>query len=485
MKSIKLKLLVASVALASTMAVSAAKTVESTRVGDLEFNSGYPTEATMEKMINEMDFQRATQAYLWAIPLQGVVNWLNVTRNEFNLEEGQLAYYFTPKQKAGIITSNMTTPYVVGMANLSKTGPLVLDIPEMKGAGMLLDVHQRVLSDVSLLGPDKGKGGKYLLVPPGMEDVNPEGYHVVHSSSNIFLFGLRFLDKDIERVTRESLPKISSYTYNGGKLGKKMPVAPALENGWSHIPKEGLEYWKTVHQWLQEEGEIEERDRFITAYLKGLGIEKGKPFNPTAEQKKILIEASTVGRAMAQSNDYTKRFQEAWWPGTNWKDAVTVDMDQNGEHHEQIDERAAWFWEAITVSRGMKSTVPGFGQRYLVTYQDSDGAYLSGEHTYKLNVPANVPATNFWSTTVYDEETRTMIQNDVGSPDVSSRKQNLRVNDDGSVDVYFGPKPVKGYENNWVQTKPGEGWFPYFRFYGPTEAMFDKSWSMGDIELVK
>ncbi|ENV3738734.1 DUF1214 domain-containing protein [Vibrio parahaemolyticus] len=166
------------------------------------------------------------------------------------------------------------------------------------------------------------------------------------------------------------------------------------------------------------------------------------------------------------------------------EDAISVSLDQRSENYDELDERAAWFYEAITVSRGMKSTIPGFGQRYLVTYQDSDGNWLSGEHTYKLHVPANVPASNFWSTTVYDENNRLMIINDAGSPDISSRK-NLKVNSDGSIDVYYGPKPVKGYENNWVQTNPGEGWFTYFRFYGPTEKMFDKSWTMGDIELVK
>lgn len=166
------------------------------------------------------------------------------------------------------------------------------------------------------------------------------------------------------------------------------------------------------------------------------------------------------------------------------EDAISVSLEQRSENHDELDERAAWFYEAITVSRGMKSTISGFGQRYLVTYQDSDGNWLSGEHTYKLHVPANVPASNFWSTTVYDENNRLMIINDAGSPDISSRK-NLKVNSDGSIDVYYGPKPVKGYENNWVQTNPGEGWFTYFCFYGPTEQMFDKSWTMGDIELVK
>ncbi|EJG1689669.1 DUF1254 domain-containing protein [Vibrio parahaemolyticus] len=465
--------------------VFAQETVVPSRVGDLKFESDFPTQETMKNMLNEMDFQRATQAYLWGIPASSIMEWLNVSRNDFKFEEGQLGFYNTLKQKQGIITANYTTPYVVGTWNLEKTGPLIINLPEAKMAGMLLDVHQRVLSDLSLLGPDKGKGGKYLIVPPSekYKDLNPKGYYVIRPKNNVVFAGLRILEPDVDRVVKQVVPNITTQPYADGKLGRKIPVAQVPEIDWTHIPKDGLEYWKTIHQIIQE-NPVEERDRFVMAQLKFLGIEKGKPFNPTEEQKKILLEASKVGRAMAQSNDYTKRFTQPYWKGTNWKDAISVSLDQRSENYDELDERAAWFYEAITVSRGMKSTIPGFGQRYLVTYQDSDGNWLSGEHTYKLHVPANVPASNFWSTTVYDENNRLMIINDAGSPDISSRK-NLKVNSDGSIDVYYGPKPVKGYENNWVQTNPGEGWFTYFRFYGPTEKMFDKSWTMGDIELVK
>lgn len=485
MKFNKLSTIAAGIALATSMAVSASSSSISTRVGTADFESGYPTKETMQKMLNEMDFQRATQLYLWGIPLSGVMEFLNASRNDFGLKEGQLSYFFTRAQKQGIITSNFTTPYIIGAWNLDKTGPLVLELPEARIAGMMLGVHQRIQTDLSLLGPDKGKGGKYLMLPPGHEKINPEGYYVIYSTSNMVFVGLRILDPNIEAAAKKIVPNVNTYPYVDGKLGKRIPVVATPEVKWDNLPKDGLEYWKTIHQWLQEESIIEERDRFMVAYLKGLGIEKGKPFKPTAEQKEILLEAAKVGRVMAQSNDYVKRFAEPYWPGTNWKDAVVPAMDQHTEHYDQIDERAAWFWEAITISRGMKSTIPGFGQRYMVTYTDKGNNYLSGEHTYKLNVPADVPATNFWAITLYSEQYRLMIENDAGSPEISSRKQNLKVNEDGSVDVYFGPKPVKGYENNWIQTNPGKGWFPYFRFYGPTERMFDKSWTMGDIELVK
>ncbi|WP_295890612.1 DUF1254 domain-containing protein [uncultured Vibrio sp.] len=483
MKLNKLTQIIAGAVLVSSMAVSANTTT--TRIGDIDYQNGYPTVETMDQVLNEMDFQRATQLYMWGVPLTGIMEWVNTNRNEFNLEEGQLSYYFTRAQKQGIITSNFTTPYICGAWNVSETGPLVLELPEARMAGMLMDVHQRIQTDLSLLGPDKGKGGKYLILPPGHKEVDAPGYHVIYSKSSVVFVGLRILDPNIDTAAKEIVPNVKTYTWEDGKEGKVLPVVATPEVEWSNIPKDGLEYWQTIHQWLQEEAIIEERDRFMVAYLKGLGIEKGKPFSPTAEQKTLLIEASEAGRIMSQSNDYMKRFAEPYWEGTNWKDAIAPETNQRTEHYDQIDERNAWFWEAVTISRGMKSTIPGFGQRYMVTYTDADDGFLTGEHTYKLNVPADVPATNFWAVTLYSEKDRLMIENDAGSPEVSSRKQNLKVNADGSTDLYFGPKPVEGFENNWIQTNPGKGWFPYFRFYGPTEQMFDKTWTMGDIELVK
>ncbi|WP_268206315.1 DUF1254 domain-containing protein, partial [Vibrio parahaemolyticus] len=156
-------------------------------------------------MLNEMDFQRATQAYLWGIPASSIMEWLNVSRNDFKFEEGQMGFFNTLKQKQGIITANFTTPYVIGTWNLEKTGPLIINLPEAKMAGMMLDVHQRVLSDLSLLGPDKGKGGKYLIVPPGekYKDLNPKGYYVIRPKTNVVYGGIRILEPDVDRVVKQ------------------------------------------------------------------------------------------------------------------------------------------------------------------------------------------------------------------------------------------------------------------------------------------
>lgn len=466
----------------TSQATAGTKEQVDTRIGQLEFDGGYPTAKSMDHLMNEMDFMRATQAYMWGIPAVGMMEWKDAF-DAAPVKPGQMMSYVTQKQKQGILTPNYTTPYILSVADLAKTGPLVLTLPKGLMAGMVLDIDQRVLADTGVVGPDAGNGGKYLILPPGSDIKPPEGYFVVHSSSNTVLFGVRLLDKDKAEAVKRLVPQMSTAQFKDGKEGEAMPVIPAPETPWSQTPRTGMDYWKVVNEVVQAEP-VQDRNRFMLEHLRFLGIEKGKPFNPTEEQKKILEEASVVGQAMAKANNYGKRFEPAFWKGTHWKHAITVSQNQRAENWDQFDERASWFYEAVTISKAMLTQTPGVGQRYIVSYQDKDGNWLTGEHTYKLHVPANVPVKQFWSTTVYDEKERQLIINDENSPDIGSTKQGLKTNADGSVDIYYGPKPVKGYEQNWIQTKPGEGWFTYFRFYAPTEPFFDKSWGLGDIERV-
>jgi hypothetical protein len=226
---------------------------------------------------------------------------------------------------------------------------------------------------------------------------------------------------------------------------------------------------------------VAERDRFFMALLRRLGIEKGKPFNPTPRQRKLLEEAAFVGEAMAKANDLAKRSTDPYWKGANWKIALGLNPSQREENYEQLDERTEWFYEAVTTSAGMVTTTPGLGSIYLASYADKDGDWLEGGKSYKLHVPANPPAEQFWSIAVYSWDTRTLIDNEQKRAGQSSR-QGLIKNKDGSVDLYYGPTAPKGKEKNWVQTIPGQGWWVYLRFYAPTKAYFDKSWSIGDFK---
>jgi len=465
-----------------TSALAEEETLD-TRIGKLTFESGYPSPETVQKLYDEMDFQRASQAYLWGIPAVGLNEWRKAQTDVFKAKNGEMLSFLDFNEKLGILTPNYTTPYIVTMIDLDESGPIVVEIPPGLMAGMILDVWQRVLADLGVVGPDQGKGGKFLILPPGHEMVKPEGYYVVQSPSRAVFVGVRLLDADKDKAIKELIPGIKTYTWSPDRTGEVMPVRHAGDKKWSQMPPRGMAYWESLNDVVQREP-VMERDRLILAQFRFLGIEKGKPFEPDARQRKILEEAVVVGEAMAKANTSDKRVEPPFWPGTNWKHALVVSVDQRMPGYDQLDERAAWFYEAVAVSKGMLTQTPGVGQRYIASYKDADGEWLSGENTYKLHVPANPPAKGFWSVTAYDEATRQMPVTEQGRPDISSRKEDIVKNDDGSIDVYFGPKAPKGHEANWVQTNADKGWFAYFRFYGPTEAFFDKSWSLPDIEKI-
>jgi hypothetical protein len=230
---------------------------------------------------------------------------------------------------------------------------------------------------------------------------------------------------------------------------------------------------------------VQTRDRVMQAMLASLGIVKGKPFSPDERMTKILNEAAMVGELTARANAYEKKFKGAKvWEGRKWEYANLVELNQEDSNYTQIDERASWFYEAIGNSTGMQGRVLGFGQAYLETSKDKAGNWLVGSKNYRIHIPANVPARQFWSITLYDNVTRYPLVTDQGSADISSRKD-IDKNPDGSVDVYFGPSKPAGSNRNYIKTLPGKGWFPYFRFYAPSEAYFDKSWQLNDIEEIK
>ena len=189
---------------------------------------------------------------------------------------------------------------------------------------------------------------------------------------------------------------------------------------------------------------------------------------------------------MARAIAYKKRFEGAKvWPGRNWEISLFLkETNQEAPHHTQLDERTSWFYEAVGVSVGMMGRTVGVGQVYLEAAKDSQGRWLDGGKTYRLRVPKDVPVAQFWSVTVYDNETRCFVKTGV-PPDRSSRDA-IVANADGSVDLTFGPAAPAGTpESNWIKTLPGRGWFSYFRLYGPMQPYFDRSWVLSDIERIE
>lgn len=457
-----------------------------TPFGRIALDKGLPaTAADSQKLYDELDFQRACQTYLWALPFVSFAEWQHQHESVFGAKDGELVIYNTYKDKLGILTANATTPYIMAFANLGRTGPLVIDFPAGPMAGGVADFWQRSVSDMGETGPDKGRGAKYLLVGPGQDKPNAEGYAVVPMPLNNVMFGVRSLEPDPEK-SKALIAQLKIYPFS---QRAKPPASRLLSpegKPWNQGQPRGLAYWERLHAIMQEEP-VEARDRMMVAMLAPLGIEKGKPFSPDDRQKKLLLQGAEVGELMAMNFSFNKRFEGAKYrPDANWVYALEMkDPNQEDVNYTQLDQRSAWFYEAVTASKGMMSRTPGLGQAYLGSYHDGAGQWFDGAKNYKLRVPPNPPAKQFWSLTIYDTRTRCLIDNPQGIADRSSRMPGLVKNADGSVDLYMGPTPPAGHEQNWIPTVRGCAWFAYFRLYAPLEPYLDSTWPLPNILLVE
>jgi hypothetical protein len=461
-----------------------------TRIGALSFThdfaNGYPTTETVEKLFDERDFQRACQSYLWAMPMVSLGEVEHVFMQAPGATYGDLMRMDTYAEISRFLTGNATTPYAMTWLNLVKTGPYVLEIPAGPTAGFVDDLWQRPVTDIGLPGPDKGRGAKYLVLGPGQTSPpNADDYIVVRSSTfnNLFLFRLLSPDAQ-ERQAMLTTFRLYPFSERANPSVNRQIRPVAGGKVLANAPR-GFAYWEKLSRWVNEEP-VQERDRIMMAMLRSLGIEKGKPFHPDPRMKQLLTEASLVGEAMAKVNDYEKRDMPLahYADGSRWEFALCLDPSQEAADYTELDERTAWFYEATATSAGMVTTTPGVGSVYLGSYKDDGGNWLDGANTYRLRVPPNAPVKQFWSLTLYDVDTRALIQNEQQVADRSSREDLVR-NADGSVDLYVGPKAPAGFDKNWIPTVPGKAWFPYFRLYGPTEAHFDRSWILPNLELVK
>jgi hypothetical protein len=162
-------------------------------------------------------------------------------------------------------------------------------------------------------------------------------------------------------------------------------------------------------------------------------------------------------------------------------------LKDEGNGGRNLDGRTQFYYMATVNTPAMTLKLIGKGSQYAWGYLDSKGNYLDGGKTYTLNLPKDPPAKKFASVVVYDPQTRSELQTGQPFPSYNNvrDKDKVIVNDDGSVDLYFGPQAPKGKETNWIQTVPGKGWFCVLRLYSPTKAWFDKTWRPGEIELLK
>lgn len=457
-----------------------------TRLGTLKFFDGFPDQASVEKLYDNLDFQRAVQAYLLALPpvsmvalREGLTQWgpANTTIPTFETLMDSSSLF---------LTANANTPYTWMWINLHD-GPLVAEIPP-NVLGLVNDFWFYYVTDVGLVGPDKGKGGKYLIVPPGYKGETPEGYSIIKMTTfEGFLAWRNFAVNGDFKPAIESMKKFTR-VYPLSQAANPPPNNFVNVSGkpFSTIAPADYKFWEYLNQVVQNEPS-ESLDPVSLGFYAAIGIEKGKPFAPDARMKKILTEAAIVGDATARATTFRNRQKEGYfYENSAWCSPFFASYkfeSQPGVRN--LDAFAFFYFYATGVTPAMEAKMVGQGSQYAGAFVDSKGKPLDGGKNYKLHLPPNIPIKNFWSVIVYDNQTRSMIQTDQQFPMVTSQNEKLQVNTDGSVDVFFGPKALVGKQNNWVQTLPGKGWNTLLRLYGPLEPWFDKTWRPGEIEQVK
>ena len=461
-----------------------------TPFGALQLDETYLTPQSIQALNNQLALQRAIEIYQWSLPLTTFGMWYNAHYEVYGANDFDFVEYESFNEKVGIVTANSSTPYIITWMDLSRTGPVVIDYPAGPSAGSIMSFFQLSIADLGFTGPDGGKGGKYLVIPPGYDaaSLDTDGYYIVHATTNKLFIGTRFLSPD------QALNQQMKAAFLVGRYGEELKPARFISKSDKRFrghPFRGLEYFELLHEVIQNEP-VAEEDKIFNTYMKYLGIEDGKPFNPTEAQKRMFAEAANLGELMCRANQIVPRQDQPFYENSGWYRLLSnFPVTKTTADTYFLDESNEYLYEAVTITRGMQSNEPGPGTTsYLTTKEDAQGNFLSGSKTYKLHLPAGIPASNFWSLVLYSEDTRCFIDNTdaadkLRATSVDSRDQNLVVNPDGSVDLYIGPKAPAGKESNWLQTVSGEGWFPLFRTYGTQQAFFDKTWKIGEFELME
>jgi hypothetical protein len=499
-----------------------------TRIGRLEFKDGVPTLESAQKVRDTLDFTQALNAYNNSFGGASAYA-LGKGFQSIGAEDNSIVIFSDlMDSKSLFLTPNTDTIYYMGVINLSK-GPMVVEQPS-RGLGTINDMWFSWIVDVGFPGPDRGEGGKYLLVPPGYDGPLPEGgFFFARSKTNRVLYAARsFLVNNDPKPAAENVKKnLKIYPYTPGGMGTS--IATALEGkvrlgrsptvpdtkfveasgkAFNTIPPSDYAFFEMINENIQQEPATS-YDVELAGQLAAIGIVKGKPFQPDARMKKVLTDAAAVGNAAGRMLNwrYTVAHPEwSYYPKSMWgnmlwegganfetpppeftKEGMFKPLPSTGAR--TLDSRTAFYYAYTLDSPGMIMRIPDVGSQYLMGFVDSAGNPYDGGKTYKVTLPNGIPARAFWSLILYDNQTRSMLQTPQRFPRAGSQSYPSPAAEaaaDGSTTIYFGPAQPAGVpRGNWIQTMPGKGWWTILRLYSPLEPFFTKEWRPSEIELVK
>ena len=497
------------------------------RLGTLNFTDGVPDAVTARKLFDELDYVHAVQAFFNGYAAVNQLALLKGFRAAGVNDNEVLVTSVLMDAKSLFLTANADTYYMWAYLDLSK-GPLVVETPP-DTLGIIDDMWWNWVSDFGLAGADRGLGGKYLLLPPGYTGAVPEGGFYVRKSrtNHVAFLGRAFLQnndpKPLDEIVRRTLKiypyqpggegsSVANYLTGQGPLGAlSRPVSPRFVEGsgraMNTIPPADSSFWEMLNEAVQAQP-AEAMDPEIAGQIAAIGIVKGKPFNPDARMKQILTEALAVGNAASRAMSIAPRASDGfgfYGADSQWVNGLFVggydfmtpppEVTKGGltpypsDGARKLNARI-WFFYSITgITPAMCMRLENVGSQYLECFRDSQGNAFDGSKTYKVTLPPNIPAARFWSFTVYDNQTRSMLDTPQRYPRAGSQSYPspaAEPNADGSSTVYFGPTQPEGIaRGNWIQTIPGKGWFTIIRLYSPLKPFFDKSWRPSEIESIK
>ncbi|KAA1189447.1 DUF1254 domain-containing protein [Pseudohalioglobus sediminis] len=461
--------------------------VNTRTLGKLEFFDGMPAPASVDKVFDNLDLIRATTAFLDGMKIaslramfQGYED-AGASPNEIVITETLM------DARSIWLTPNTTTIYIGANVDIS-SGPVVIEVPEGI-LGLLDDAAFDYVADIGVLGPDKGKGGKYLLLHNDDDTAVPEGYFELRTKTyEHWLLLRRSPGPNGETESAVAAVKAGLNVYRFSEAGD--PPAETFINvsgkQYNTVHANDEDFFKEIHVALNNNPEGAFAPEILGTFA-SIGIKRGEPFAPDARMREIMTEAAAIANATARAITYASRDRGTYfYEDRQWNSPFQRQSYEFLEDGARIlDDRTYFFYMATGITPAMTAPPVGSGSVYAMTARDEDGVYLDGSKTYKVTLPAPIPAKNFWSFMLYSGQTRSILETDQKSGGIDSNRPGIKPNADGSFTIYVGPEAPRGWENNWAQTMPGKSFNVMLRLYGPLEPWFDKSWKPGDFVEVK